>query len=106
MEPKDWIAGLSLLLSVIVSVLAWFRASRDEVKKLGTEITALEGDIKAIRAEIDHLPTSEQFQGLQLAMTAMKGQSDVFAEQLKTIRESQQRIERWIMEPQTRTKLK
>jgi Protein of unknown function (DUF2730) len=89
MEVRDYVAIISLALTVFTLFAAFFRASKDEVRKHGDRLTLIE-------SQLSSLPSKDSFHKLELDVSEVKGSMRVLEEGLKPLAASMARIERFM----------
>ena len=89
MEVRDYVALGSLALTLITLVAAFFRASKDEVRKHADRLTLIE-------SQLNSLPSKDSFHKLELDVSEVKGSMRVLEEGLKPLSAGMARIERFM----------
>lgn len=89
MEIRDYVAIASLALTAFALLAAFFRASKDEVRKHADRLTKIEAALEA-------LPSKDGFHKLELDVSEVKGSMRVLEEGLKPLAAGMARIERFM----------
>ncbi|WP_282094330.1 DUF2730 family protein [Epibacterium ulvae] len=90
----------SLALSLIAMVYAWFATRRKDLDKRlhdgSKRMDQHDLDIQSLKQSLESLPARQEFHELQILMTELGGDMKAILEQLKSVGDSQRRMEKTV----------
>lgn len=108
---KGWLAAGAFAISIITAAWSWANSpGRKVLAKIGELATTLghhekatldelkkhDRRIQAVESEIRHLPTSEEFQTLQISVTKIEGELGRVDETLGSVKHTVERIDDYL----------
>lgn len=96
----DWdfiFKGLSIFISVLALLIAYFRTRRQDIERrflnLEERTQNNQSEIKAVNQKIEAMPNSDHFHRLEIALTELTGEVKVVSQAVKGQHEILNRID-------------
>lgn len=104
MQPEflQWVGPIGTLISIGTAIWVWVtspaKAAAAAASAVNTRVDTLESRLIKVETELEHLPDTETFHQLALAVSDMRGDIKALTERLTAVAAVSVRLEQWLDE--------
>lgn len=98
----QWIGPIGTLISIATAIWVWVtspaKAAAAAAAAVNTRVDHIESRLLKVETELEHLPDTETFHQLALAVSDMRGDIKALTERLTSVAAVSARLEQWLDE--------